>query len=80
MHPRWAPVVSAETTMEEYRKEYNEKQKEFLRPENREWVREQFVRVIEVVAKPQSVNMKEYIGPEEELGVAVERLYENYGS
>jgi hypothetical protein len=43
MHSDAAPVVSTETTMSEYRKEYREKQKEFWRPANRQRLREQFV-------------------------------------
>lgn len=79
MLPDDAPVVSAETTMKEYRKEYREKQKEFLRPENRQRLREQFVEILDVIVKPRSVDMKEFRGSEEEMWGAIEYLYANDG-
>ena len=79
MRPDEAPAVSAQTTMKEYRKEYREKQKEFLRPANRQRLREQFVRIVDVVVKPRSVDMKEFSGSEEEMRRAIEYLYRNDG-
>jgi hypothetical protein len=79
MHPDAAPVVSATTTMKEYRKQYREKQKEFLSPENRKWVRENFVKIIDMIIKPRSVDMKEFEGSEEEMRDAIEDLYANDG-
>lgn len=79
MHPNAAPVVSAQTTMEEYRKEYNEKQKEFWRPENIPRLREQFVEICDVIIKPRLVDMKEFRGDEEEMRGAIEYLYANDG-
>jgi hypothetical protein len=79
MHPDEAPAVSAQTTMKEYRKEYREKQKEFLRPANRQRLREEFVRILDVIVKPRSVDMKEFSGSEEEMRRAVEYLYTNDG-
>jgi hypothetical protein len=79
MRPNEAPAVSAQTTMKEYRKEYREKQKEFLRPANRQRLREQFVRIVDVVVKPRSVDMKEFSGSEEEMRRAIEYLYRNDG-
>jgi hypothetical protein len=79
MHPDGAPVVSAQTTMKEYRKEYREKQKEFLRPANRQRLREQFVEILDIIVKPQSVDMKEFRGSEEEMRGAIEYLYANDG-
>ena len=65
--------------MKEYRKEYREKQKEFLRPANRQRLREQFVRILDVIVKPRSVDMKEFSGSEEEMRRAIEYLYRNDG-
>jgi hypothetical protein len=79
MHPNEAPVVSAQTTMKEYRKEYREKQKEFLRPANRQRLREQFVEIIDVIVKPRSVDMKEFTGSEKEMRRSIEYLYANDG-
>ena len=79
MRPNEAPAVSAQTTMKEYRKEYREKQKEFLRPANRQRLREQFVEILDVVVKPRSVDMKEFSGSEEEMRRAIEYLYRNDG-
>jgi hypothetical protein len=79
MHPDTAPVVSAQTTMKEYRKEYNEKQTEFLRPANKQRLREQFVEIVDVIVKPRSVDMKEFRGSEEQMRFAIEYLYANDG-
>jgi hypothetical protein len=79
MHPDAAPVVSVKTAMKEYRNEYREKQKEFLSPENRPQLREQFVRILDVIVKPRSVNMKEFQGSEEEMRGVIEYLYANDG-
>lgn len=79
MHPDAAPVVSAQTTMKEYRKEYREKQKEFFKPENRPWIRENFVKILDVIVAPRSVDMKEFRGSEEEMRGAIESLYANDG-
>jgi hypothetical protein len=79
MHPDAAPVVSAQTTMKEYRKEYREKQKEFLRPANRQQLREQFGGILDIIVKPRSVDMKEFRGSEEEMRGAIEYLYANNG-
>jgi hypothetical protein len=79
MRPDEAPAVSVQTTMKEYRKEYREKQKEFLRPANRQRLREQFVEILDVVVKPRSVDMKEFSGSEEEMRRAIEYLYANDG-
>ncbi|KAF8853629.1 hypothetical protein BDZ45DRAFT_657717 [Acephala macrosclerotiorum] len=65
--------------MSEYRKEYREKQKEFLRPENRQQLRKQFVGILDVVVKPRSVDMKEFRGSEEKLRRDIEYLYANDG-
>lgn len=79
MHPDAAPVVSVQTTMKEYRKEYREKQKEFLRPANRQRLREQFGEILDIIVKPRSVDMKEFRGSEEEMRGAIEYLYANDG-
>lgn len=81
MTPDKAPVVSAKTTMGEYRKEYREKQKEYMSPENRPRLREELKggKLIDVIVTPRSVDMKECRGSEEEMRVAIERLYPNDG-
>ena len=79
MHPKDAPVVSAQTTMEEYRKEYNEKQKEFMAPANRKFIRENFEGIIDVIIKPRSVDMKEFRGDDKKMRAAIEYLYANDG-
>ena len=79
MHPDAEPVVSAQTTMKEYRKEYREKRKECMRPEKRQWIRENFAEIVDIIVAPRSVDMKEFRGSEEEMRVAVESLYANDG-
>jgi hypothetical protein len=79
MRPTEAPEVSATTAMGNYRKEYREKQKAFLRAANREAVMEDFVGIIDVIIKPRWVNMKEFRGSDQELQTAIELLYENDG-
>jgi hypothetical protein len=79
MRPTEAPEVSADTTMDDYRKEYREKQKAFLRAANREAVRKDFVEILGVVIKPRWVDMKEFRGSDEELQIAIELLYTNDG-
>jgi hypothetical protein len=79
MHSDEAPVVTAQTTMKEYRKEYREKQEEFLRPENRQRPMEQSLEICDIIVRPRSVNMKEFRGLEEEMPHAIEYLYANDG-
>jgi hypothetical protein len=79
MHPDAAPVVSAQTTMKEYRKEYCEKQKELLRPENKQRFREEFIEISDIIITPRSVDMKEFTGDEEEMRGVIEFLYANDG-
>lgn len=79
MHPKDAPVVSAQTTMEEYRKEYNEKQKEFLAPANIQLLRKEPMKIIDVIIKPRSVDMKGFRGDDKKMRAAIEHLYANDG-
>ncbi|KAH8599477.1 hypothetical protein B0O99DRAFT_724679 [Bisporella sp. PMI_857] len=79
MHPKHAPVVSAQTTMKEYREEYREKQKESFKAANLSWLREQFVCVLDIIGHPRAVDMKNFTGSEEELRNAIESLYANDG-
>jgi hypothetical protein len=79
MHSCDAPMVSAETTMKEYRKEYNEKRKEFWNPANLPKLREAFCEILDVIVAPRPVDMKEFRGSEEELRNAIESFYTNDG-
>jgi hypothetical protein len=79
MHSDAASVVSAQTTMKEYRKEYREKQKELLKPENKQWFRENFIEISDIIITPRSVDMKEFRGEEGEMRGAIEFLYANDG-
>lgn len=72
-------VVTATTTMKEYRRDYREKHKEVFRPENRERLREQFIELVDVIVTPRSVDMKEFKGSEEEMRSSIEYLYANDG-
>jgi hypothetical protein len=74
-----APVVTAETTMKEYREAYAEKRKAWLSPENRVELRKEFKGLVDVIIAPQSVDMKEFNGSEEEKRKKIEYLYANDG-
>ncbi len=73
------PSVTAETTMSEYRKEYNEKDKQFMSLENRTKLRNIPFEIVDVLIKPRSVDMKGFRGSEEEMQRATEFLYANDG-
>ncbi|KAH8802943.1 hypothetical protein F5884DRAFT_491038 [Xylogone sp. PMI_703] len=79
MLPQDAPVVSGETTMDEYRREYREKQKEFLSVENRQKLREQFAGIADIIIIPRAVDMKEFRGSEQQMRDAIEKYYANDG-
>lgn len=79
MTPDQAPLVSAHTTMEEYRKDYNEKQKHFWRRENLPLLRKQFMGIEDVIVRPRSVDMREFRGDEKRLQQEIEFLYANDG-
>jgi len=79
MAPMDAPVVTAETTMKEYRQAYAEKRKARMSPENRAQLRKDFIEVVDVIIVPQSVDMKEFNGSEEEMQEKIEYLYANDG-
>jgi hypothetical protein len=79
MAPMDAPVVTAETTMKEYRKAYAEKRKAWMSPENKPELRKGFIGLVDVIIAPQSVDMKEFNGSEEEMREKIEYLYANDG-
>jgi len=79
MAPMDPPVVTAETTMKEYRQAYAEKRKAWMSPENRAELRKDFIEIVDVIIVPQSVDMKELNGSEEEMREKIEYLYANDG-
>jgi len=79
MFPDKAPVVAAETTMGNYRKEYNANQKEFWSRENLPILRKQYMGIQEVIIGPRSVDMRDYNGDEDEMRRAIETLYASIG-
>jgi hypothetical protein len=74
--PDKAPVVSAEPTTKDYRKEYTEKWKRFFKQETLPILRDQFVKSVDVIVKPRSVNMKKFKVDENEMQRAI-LLYAN---
>jgi len=74
-----APVVHADTTMDEYRKQYREIHKIFMNPENRQRLRHGAFEIVDAITKPRAINIKEFRGSEEELRIAVEDFYTNDG-
>jgi hypothetical protein len=79
MPPGTMPLISDETTMSEYRKEFRELQKEFLKRENLPLRRTQFCEIVDIIVKPQLVDMKDFEGSDKEKEDAIEHLYANDG-
>ena len=67
--------LPAKTTMDEYRKRYREHQKEKMKTLKKE----DFVKILDVIIAPRSVDMKEFNGTEKEMARAIEYLHANDG-
>jgi hypothetical protein len=69
--------IPNQITMKEYRELFRKRQGEYLRKFTKEDFKD--AKILDIIIAPQSINMREIGGTDEDVAAAIERFYENDG-